>query len=195
MGERTRRDIGRACLPRLTDRSLAAETPIKVMATLLWSVFVYPRISKVVYRPLPNLFSLLVDKAETAYLYGFGALQLCMWSFASSRRPENQGSSADVAVNPNRRQRRSFSAVPDGRGCIGSPRTDVVRLRHPECERHLPRCERCRASQAGRRSEHGVPPADADEHVLRPRHLLELAQTELGLPHDLAGPFEMHGMA
>lgn len=30
-----------------------------------------------VYRPLPNLLSLLVDKAETAYLYGFIALQLC----------------------------------------------------------------------------------------------------------------------
>ncbi|TKA58053.1 hypothetical protein B0A53_00455 [Rhodotorula sp. CCFEE 5036] len=52
------------------------ETPIKLGYTLLWSLCVYPRITKVVYRPLPNLLSLLVDKAETAYLYGFVALQL-----------------------------------------------------------------------------------------------------------------------
>lgn len=54
-----------------------AETPIKLGYTLLWSLCVYPRITKVVYRPLPNLLSLLIDKAETAYLYGFVALQLC----------------------------------------------------------------------------------------------------------------------
>ncbi|KWU47227.1 family 57 glycosyltransferase [Rhodotorula sp. JG-1b] len=52
------------------------ETPIKLGYTLLWSLCVYPRITKVVYRPLPNLLSLLIDKAETAYLYGFVALQL-----------------------------------------------------------------------------------------------------------------------
>ncbi|GAA5984025.1 hypothetical protein JCM10908_006018 [Rhodotorula pacifica] len=52
------------------------ETPIKLMYTLIWSLCVFPRITKVVYRPLPNLLSLLVDKAETAYLYGFIALQL-----------------------------------------------------------------------------------------------------------------------
>ncbi|BGP55818.1 glycosyl transferase [Rhodotorula sphaerocarpa] len=53
------------------------ETPVKLVFTVLWSLFVFPRIGKVVYRPLPNLLSLLVDKAETAYLYGFIALQLC----------------------------------------------------------------------------------------------------------------------
>ncbi|POY75162.1 hypothetical protein BMF94_1794 [Rhodotorula taiwanensis] len=74
------------------------ETPIKVMATLLWSVFVYPRISKVVYRPLPNLFSLLVDKAETAYLYGFVALQLYVSVGHSLLFPTAEAASAVPAL-------------------------------------------------------------------------------------------------
>ncbi|GAA6048612.1 hypothetical protein JCM3770_002056 [Rhodotorula araucariae] len=53
-----------------------AETPIKVIFTVLWAVFVFPQLRRVVYRPLPGLLSMLVDKAEALYLIGFFALQL-----------------------------------------------------------------------------------------------------------------------
>ncbi|ORY89260.1 family 57 glycosyltransferase [Leucosporidium creatinivorum] len=63
-----------------------AETPIKLLASIIWAAVVFPSLRKVV--PLPNLFSMLVDYAETFYLYGFIALQLYVgvvheWIFPS----------------------------------------------------------------------------------------------------------------
>ncbi|GJN90864.1 hypothetical protein Rhopal_003878-T1 [Rhodotorula paludigena] len=54
-----------------------AETPIKLTYSLVWAVVVLPQLRRVVYRPLPNLFSVLIDKAETLYLLGFVAVQIC----------------------------------------------------------------------------------------------------------------------
>ncbi|GAA6003632.1 dolichyl-P-Glc:Glc1Man(9)GlcNAc(2)-PP-dolichol alpha-1,3-glucosyltransferase [Rhodotorula paludigena] len=53
-----------------------AETPIKLIFSLAWAVVVLPQLRRVVYRPLPNLFSVLVDKAEALYLFGFVAVQI-----------------------------------------------------------------------------------------------------------------------
>ncbi|GAA5887920.1 hypothetical protein JCM6882_000802 [Rhodosporidiobolus microsporus] len=53
-----------------------AETPVKLLITLLWAAFVFPQLRRVVYRPLPNLFTVLVSHLETLYLYGFFLLQI-----------------------------------------------------------------------------------------------------------------------
>lgn len=65
------------CFIKPAHASLRVETPIKILFTLLWSAFVLPQLRKVVYRPLPNLFTMLIDKAETLYLYGFVFVQIC----------------------------------------------------------------------------------------------------------------------
>uniref|UniRef100_A0A0K3CD36 Alpha-1,3-glucosyltransferase n=1 Tax=Rhodotorula toruloides TaxID=5286 RepID=A0A0K3CD36_RHOTO len=64
------------CIAGLAHALWPAETPIKILVTLLWSAFVLPQLRKVVYRPLPNLFTMLIDKAETLYLYGFVFVQI-----------------------------------------------------------------------------------------------------------------------
>ncbi|CEQ39575.1 SPOSA6832_01113 [Sporobolomyces salmonicolor] len=53
-----------------------AETPVKLIVSIIWAALVFPRLRRVVYRPLPNFFSMLVNKAETLYLYGFVLLHL-----------------------------------------------------------------------------------------------------------------------
>ncbi|GAA5999903.1 hypothetical protein JCM10207_005964 [Rhodosporidiobolus poonsookiae] len=52
------------------------ETPIKLLVTLLWAAFIFPQLRRVVYRPLPNLFTVLISHLETLYLGGFFLLQL-----------------------------------------------------------------------------------------------------------------------
>ncbi|GAA5857846.1 hypothetical protein JCM1840_000934 [Sporobolomyces johnsonii] len=53
-----------------------AETPVKLIVSIIWAALVFPRLRRVVYRPLPNFFSMVVNKAETLYLYGFVLLHL-----------------------------------------------------------------------------------------------------------------------
>ena len=53
-----------------------AETPVKIAYTLIWSVLVFGTLSKRVFRPVTNNLGILVHAAETAYLYGFVALQV-----------------------------------------------------------------------------------------------------------------------
>ncbi|GAA5820621.1 hypothetical protein JCM11251_003080 [Rhodosporidiobolus azoricus] len=53
-----------------------AETPIKLLVSLLWAAFVFPQLRRVVYRPLPNVFTIIISHLETLYLYGFFILQL-----------------------------------------------------------------------------------------------------------------------
>ncbi|EPQ26439.1 uncharacterized protein PFL1_06087 [Pseudozyma flocculosa PF-1] len=54
----------------------AAETPIKLGFTLLWSLVVFGSLSKRVYRPITSNLGIAVHPLETAYLYGFLLLQL-----------------------------------------------------------------------------------------------------------------------
>ncbi|GAA6063187.1 hypothetical protein JCM10212_006853 [Sporobolomyces blumeae] len=54
----------------------SAETPVKVIISVIWFALVLPQLRRVVYRPLPNLFSVVVNKLETVYLFGFVFLQL-----------------------------------------------------------------------------------------------------------------------
>ncbi|KAN0061945.1 glycosyl transferase [Thecaphora frezii] len=54
----------------------AAETPIKLAVTLLWSLVVFGSLSKRVYRPVTSNLGIAVHALETAYLYGFVLLQL-----------------------------------------------------------------------------------------------------------------------
>ncbi|GAA5833273.1 hypothetical protein JCM9279_001475 [Rhodotorula babjevae] len=53
-----------------------AETPVKVIFSLVWAALVVPQLRRVVYRPLPSLWTMIVDKAEAAYLCGFVGLQI-----------------------------------------------------------------------------------------------------------------------
>ncbi|GAA5981147.1 hypothetical protein JCM21900_006609, partial [Sporobolomyces salmonicolor] len=50
--------------------------PVKLIVSIIWAALVFPRLRRVVYRPLPNFFSMLVNKAETLYLHGFVLLHL-----------------------------------------------------------------------------------------------------------------------
>ncbi|BGP25037.1 glycosyl transferase [Rhodotorula toruloides] len=75
-----------------------AETLIKILVTLLWSAFVLPQLRKVVYRPLPSLFAMLVDKAETLYLYGFVFLQLYTTFLHSFLFPSSSAASSIPGV-------------------------------------------------------------------------------------------------
>ncbi|GAA6042056.1 hypothetical protein JCM8097_004084 [Rhodosporidiobolus ruineniae] len=52
-----------------------AETPIKLIVSLIWAAVVFPQLRRVVYRPVPNLFTVLVSYLETLYLFGFVFLQ------------------------------------------------------------------------------------------------------------------------
>ncbi|SCV72210.1 BQ2448_4904 [Microbotryum intermedium] len=52
------------------------ETPVKVLYSLLWAAIVFPAVRKVVYRPLPNLVSVLINYGELLYLAGFAALHV-----------------------------------------------------------------------------------------------------------------------
>ncbi|GAA5961119.1 hypothetical protein JCM3765_001233 [Sporobolomyces pararoseus] len=54
----------------------SAETPIKLVVSALWFTLVFPQLRRVVYRPLPNFFSMLFNKLEAIYLGGFLLLQL-----------------------------------------------------------------------------------------------------------------------
>ncbi|GAA5921699.1 hypothetical protein JCM3775_001772 [Rhodotorula graminis] len=53
-----------------------AETPVKVIFSLVWAALVVPQLRRVVYRPLPSLWTMIVDKAEAAYLVGSVGLQI-----------------------------------------------------------------------------------------------------------------------
>ncbi|GAA5871553.1 hypothetical protein JCM8547_001370 [Rhodosporidiobolus lusitaniae] len=53
-----------------------AETPFKLIASALWAAFVFPQLRRVVYRPNPNLFTILISYLETLYLYSFVVLQI-----------------------------------------------------------------------------------------------------------------------
>lgn len=53
-----------------------AETPIKIIFSVLWCSLVFPSLRRVVYLPTPTLTSLLIDYAERAYVAGFLVLQL-----------------------------------------------------------------------------------------------------------------------
>ncbi|BGP16632.1 hypothetical protein JCM10213_000452 [Rhodosporidiobolus nylandii] len=53
-----------------------AETPVKLLVSLLWAAFVFPQLRRVVYRPLPSLFSVVVSHLENLYLLGFVLVQL-----------------------------------------------------------------------------------------------------------------------
>jgi alpha-1,3-glucosyltransferase len=48
-----------------------AETPIKIIYTLLWLVIVLGALSQKVYRPVPSNLGLLMHAVESAYLAGF----------------------------------------------------------------------------------------------------------------------------
>ncbi|GAA5982832.1 hypothetical protein JCM5350_003002 [Sporobolomyces pararoseus] len=54
----------------------SAETPVKLIVSALWFTLVFPQLRRVVYRPLPNFFSMLVNKLEAIYLSGFILLQI-----------------------------------------------------------------------------------------------------------------------
>ncbi|GAA5822299.1 hypothetical protein JCM5353_001562 [Sporobolomyces roseus] len=53
-----------------------AETPIKLLVSAVWFALVFPQLRRVVYTPLPNFFSMLVNKLESLYLFGFILLQI-----------------------------------------------------------------------------------------------------------------------
>ncbi len=48
-----------------------AETPIKVVVTLLWLIIVLGYLSQKVFRPVPSNLGLLIHSAESLYLFGF----------------------------------------------------------------------------------------------------------------------------
>ncbi|BGP40496.1 glycosyl transferase [Rhodotorula kratochvilovae] len=75
-----------------------AETPVKVIFTLLWAAFVFPQLRRVVYRPLPGLLAMLVDKAEALYLVGFFALQIYTSVLHSLLFPSSPAASAAPGV-------------------------------------------------------------------------------------------------
>ncbi|GAA5887754.1 hypothetical protein JCM16303_005068 [Sporobolomyces ruberrimus] len=54
----------------------SAETPIKLIVSVVWFALVFPQLRRIVYRPLPNFFTLVVNKLETLYLGGFVLLQI-----------------------------------------------------------------------------------------------------------------------
>ncbi|GAA5910113.1 dolichyl-P-Glc:Glc1Man(9)GlcNAc(2)-PP-dolichol alpha-1,3-glucosyltransferase [Sporobolomyces salmoneus] len=54
----------------------SAETPIKLIVSAVWFSLVFPQLRRVVYRPLPNFFSMVVNKLEALYLAGFIFLQI-----------------------------------------------------------------------------------------------------------------------
>ncbi|KAM0791420.1 hypothetical protein ACM66B_005879 [Microbotryomycetes sp. NB124-2] len=71
------------------------EGPIKVLVSLLWASMVFPALSKVVYRPLPSLWSILILFAESLYLFGFIFLHLYVdyihtWLFPPPFTPFNE---------------------------------------------------------------------------------------------------------
>ncbi|GAA5925957.1 dolichyl-P-Glc:Glc1Man(9)GlcNAc(2)-PP-dolichol alpha-1,3-glucosyltransferase [Sporobolomyces koalae] len=54
----------------------SAETPVKLIVSGIWFTLVFPQLRRVVYRPLPSFTSMVVNKLETIYLFGFVVLQI-----------------------------------------------------------------------------------------------------------------------
>ncbi|GAA6022968.1 hypothetical protein JCM11491_005486 [Sporobolomyces phaffii] len=84
----------------------SAETPVKLVVSTVWFALVFPQVRRVVYRPLPNLVSVVVDKLEAIYLAGFVLLQIyvsilhpMLFSTAAASR---RSTDADAAHGPDR---------------------------------------------------------------------------------------------
>lgn len=122
-------------------------------------------------RPLPNFFSMLVNKLESLYLFGFIFLQICQFPLLPTV-------SSSLTVTARSRCINSTSLLlpfrsPLSRAFNRPLRSDNLNLHQFFLDT---------ASQHRRRKLDGVPSFDAYQRLLRSRYQLELVETELGIP-------------
>ncbi|SGY20657.1 BQ5605_C016g08115 [Microbotryum silenes-dioicae] len=98
------------------------ETPVKVLYSLLWAAIVFPAVRKVVYRPLPNLMSVLIHYGELLYLAGFAVLHLCNAPSASSAAAQIVTSLPTHIVNGT----AMLCGSPGGPACAAEPLAKVA---------------------------------------------------------------------